>query len=79
MCYVAFGSFGYRSKVVAKGVRNSKKIGYSITIVMGEHSWCTGSYRFKRDWGFASFPCVLNVITVCSKIFAILRLFTFLH
>ena len=62
-----------------KSVINIIGIGYSIIIIMGEHSWCTGSYSFERHWGFDSFPCVLNIIPICFQMFIIISPLTFLH
>ena len=77
--FVVFGSFSNSSKVIVKGISNIIENSYSITIIMGERSRCTGSYSFKRDQGFDSFSCVFNVIPIYFKMFIIMSLFTFLH
>ena len=35
--------------IEVKGLSNVIGIGHSTTIIMGEHSWCTGSYSFDRN------------------------------
>ena len=45
ICFL--GSFSYRSKVILKGIKNITGTGYSSTIIIAEHSWCTESYSFE--------------------------------
>ena len=73
-----FHSFSYKGKVIIKGIRNIIGIGYSVTIMKEEYGRYMGGYSFWRNKGFDSFPDILNIIAISSKIF-IINLFTFLH
>ena len=72
-------SFTYRCKVNIKEATSIIEIGYSITIIKGEYGLYTGSYSFKKNNESDSLSCVLNVITICFKIFFIINLITFPH
>ena len=77
--YAFFRSFSYKGKVIIKDVSNIIEIGYSITIIKGDYGRYTDGYSFKRNKGFDSFPCVLNIIIISFKIFIITSLFAFLR
>ena len=73
------GFFSNICKVILKGVGNTIETGYSITIIKREYSWYNRGYSFKRNQGFDSFSCVLNIISIFFKIFIIISPFTFPH
>ena len=77
--FMFFFSFSCRSKLIIKDVNNITGTDYGITIIKGEYNYYTGSYSFQRNTRFDSFPCALNIIHICSKIFIIICLFTSLH
>ena len=76
LCF--FRSFSHRSEVIIEGVSNIIEIDYGVTIIQGGYNSYTGRHSFQRNKGFDSFPCVVNIIPICFKIFIIISLFTFL-